>query len=296
MVILTGAGGFIGSVVLGYLNRAGIDAILIDDLPHWEQYKNLANKKFLELHKADLESHTRLLYPPGKVKAVIHLGAITHTSCTSWTDLYKANIESTRFWNNWCIKGNIPFIFASSAAVYGNGEGPLNKYGFSKYVSEQEVRGVILRLFNVYGPNEYHKAVMASVLCGWGLSATRSGPESPADIWLFKDSDKYVRDFIYVEDVARVIMHFLDNYTPGTYDVGTGDPRSFDELADVFIKELGGKKQTKAMPYELSKQYQTHTKADVSALAATGFDVSTLRKIEEGVPEYCKYLKNTTYF
>ena len=204
MIALTGAGGFIGSVILGYLNKQGIkDVYLFDDLPTGDQYKNLVGKQYLGLH-----STKEIVTDIADFECVIHFGANSSTIERDWSSIYQSNVLSTRRWHDLCRENKIKFIFASSAAVYGNGAGPLNHYAFSKLASEQEITdGVILRLFNVYGPNEYHKGRMASTPYQWHtqLSKTKS-------INIFENSSEYFRDFIYVEDVARTVYHFLNNY------------------------------------------------------------------------------------
>ena len=277
MIAITGAGGFIGSVVLGYLNQQGItDVVLFDDLPADDQYKNLVGKKYISLHSTE-----EIFHSPEDVECVIHIGANSNTLERDWSSLYKTNVLSTRKWNQFCIRNDIPFIFTSSAAVYVNGSGPLNQYAFSKLTSENEIDGVILRLFNVYGPNEYHKGRMASTLYHW---------YNQTEINLFNNSVNYIRDFIYVEDVAKVIHHFIQNYKPGTYDVGTGV--SFDTVADI----VGKKKQYIEMPNDLKAQYQTNTCADVSALIQSGFDVGSLLSVEQGIPKYYNYLKTNQIY
>ena len=279
MIAITGAGGFIGSVVLGYLNQQGItDVVLFDDLPADDQYKNLVGKKYISLHSTE-----EIFHSPDDVECVIHIGANSNTLECDWSSLYKTNVLSTRKWNQFCIRNDIPSIFTSSAAVYGNGDGPLNQYAFSKLTSENEIDGVILRLFNVYGPNEYHKGRMASTLYHW---------YNQTEINLFNNSVNYIRDFIYVEDVAKVIHHFIQNYKPGTYDVGTGQGVSFDTVADI----VGKKKQYIEMPNDLKAQYQTNTCADVSALIQSGFDVGSLLSVEQGIPKYYNYLKTNQIY
>jgi len=274
MIALTGAGGFIGSVILGYLNQQGIsDVVLFDDLSIGDQYKNLVGKEYISLHSTE-----EIFNSPDEVECVIHVGANSSTLERDWTSLYKTNVLSTRKWNQFCIRNDIPFIFTSSAAVYGNGAGPLNHYAFSKLTSENEIDGVILRLFNVYGPNEYHKGRMASTIYHW---------YQQEELTLFNNSTNYIRDFIYVEDVAKVVYHFIQNYKPGTYDIGTGKGVSFDTVADI----VGKPKQYIDMPEDLKAQYQTNTCADVGALSGSGFDVGSLHSVEQGILEYYKYLK-----
>ena len=279
MIALTGAGGFIGSVVLGYLNKQGItDVVLFDDLPNTDQYKNLVGKQYISLHSSE-----EMFHSPDDVECVIHIGANSNTLERDWSSLYKTNVLSTRKWNQFCIRNDIPFIFTSSAAVYGNGAGPLNQYAFSKLTSETEIEGAVLRLFNVYGPNEYHKGRMASTLYHWSQQD---------ELTLFNNSIDYIRDFIYVEDVAKVIHHFIQNYKPGIYDVGTGVGISFDTVADI----VGKRKQYIEMPNDLKAQYQTNTCADLVGLSNSGFDVSGLRSVEQGIKLYQSFLDTNKFY
>jgi ADP-L-glycero-D-manno-heptose 6-epimerase len=284
MIAVTGAGGFIGSVLVGYLNTLGIDDIVIfDDLPYDSQFKNLVGKKFISLHSTD-----EIFENAGDLSGVVHLGANANTLEKDWSSLYKTNVLSTRTWNEFCKQNNIPFVFASSAAVYGNGNGPMNHYAFSKMISENELNGVILRLFNVYGPNEYHKARMASTVYHWFRQINETGK-----IKIFENSDKYLRDFIFVEDVAKIIVHFLTkSYVPGIYDIGTGNPASFETVADTLIDLVGhGHKEYIVMPEDLKTQYQTNTCASIESLKSADFDVSTLLPAKQGIARYFSYLK-----
>jgi ADP-L-glycero-D-manno-heptose 6-epimerase len=291
MILLTGAGGFIGSVVLGYLNCKGItDVVVFDDLLDPEQFKNLIGKQFKSMHPHSVDEKLNLL--PDTIDCVIHIGANSNTLEQSWMSLYKTNVQSTRRWSKFCEMNSIPFIFTSSAAVYGNGNGPLNQYAFSKQVSENEIEGVVLRLFNVYGPNEYHKGRMASTIMHWHNKIKQG-----ADVPLFAGSDGYQRDFIYVEDVARIIYHFIQNYRPGVYDVGTGTAVSFSTLADELIKQMGrGNIKDVVMPADLESQYQIYTKADTANLEQSGFDTKSLMPYTEGVRAYITYLDNKLYY
>lgn len=282
MIVITGAGGFIGSVLIGYLNTLGItNLVLFDDLPTGDQFKNLVGKKFISLHSTE-----EYFQDSNGVECVIHLGANSSTLEKDWNSLYRTNVLSTRVWSRFCLQNEIPFIFASSAAVYGNGAGPLNHYAFSKQLSENEVDGVILRLFNVYGPNEYHKGRMASTIYHW-YQQTRA----TNSIELFVGSDQMIRDFIYVEDVAKIIYYFMENYKPGVYDIGTGNSASFETLADVLVKETNADKLYIDMPTDLTQQYQRYTCANLGNLIEAGFDTKQLRAIADAVPEYCRYLK-----
>jgi ADP-L-glycero-D-manno-heptose 6-epimerase len=287
MIALTGAGGFIGSIILGYLNSQGINnVVLFDDLPHGDQFKNLVGKKYSSLHSTD-----EIFQDPSRIECVIHVGANASTLEKDWSRLYLTNVLSTRKWNRFCLDNNIPFIFTSSAAVYGNGQGPLNHYAFSKLISENEISGVILRLFNVYGPNEYHKGRMASTIYHWHQQLIEN-----FHLKIFEDSGQYLRDFIYVEDVAKVVYHFIKNYQPGIYDIGTGTAVSFENVATELLNNAPGEIIKIKMPDDLKAQYQKHTCADISTLKETGFDVKELRSVERGIKDYTSYLKNLTYY
>jgi ADP-L-glycero-D-manno-heptose 6-epimerase len=289
MIALTGAGGFIGSVVLGYLNKKGItDIYLFDDLPTGDQFKNLIGKQYLGLH-----STKEIVSDLSDFEGVIHIGANSSTLERDWSSIYNTNVSSTRRWHDLCREHGKKFIFTSSAAVYGNGAGPLNHYAFSKHVSEQEITdGVILRLFNVYGPNESHKGRMASTIYHWYHQLQQDGK-----IKIFENSNNYYRDFIYVEDVARTVYHFINNYQPGTYDVGTGESVNFESIANIVINEFGsGEKEYIPMPSDLKAQYQLDTKANTSGLVDAGLDVAEFFEAWQGIKEYIKYLKsNQTY-
>jgi ADP-L-glycero-D-manno-heptose 6-epimerase len=289
MIALTGAGGFIGSVILGYLNKQGItDVYLFDDLPKGDQYRNLIGKKYLGLYSTkEIVTNIR------DFDCVIHFGANSSTLERDWSSVYETNVLSTRHWHNLCQENNTKFIFASSAAVYGNGQGPLNHYAFSKLASEQEItNGVVLRLFNVYGPNEYHKDRMASTVYHWFNQLRET-----SQIKIFENSKNYQRDFIYVEDVARTVYHFLNNYKEGIYDLGTGNSVDFESIANIIIEECGqGAKEFIPMPADLKSQYQTSTKADIEYLKEAGVDVDTFLEPWEGIREYMKYLKTTQIY
>jgi ADP-L-glycero-D-manno-heptose 6-epimerase len=283
MIALTGAGGFIGSVILKHLNDAGIDDVYVfDDLPQNEQFKNLIGKKYISLHSTD-EIVTDIKH----FDAVIHFGANSSTLERNWSNIYQTNVVSTRSWHDLCVEHDKKFIFASSAAVYGNGQGPLNHYAFSKLASEQEItNGIVLRLFNVYGPNEYHKGRMASTIYHWFQQLRESG-----EIKIFQGSNQYYRDFIYVEDVAKIVLHFLQDYQPGIYDLGTGNAVSFEDVADILIGEYGsGIKTYIEMPSDLKSQYQKLTCADIEFLKSAA-PVNFL-DIKQGIQTYLKYLKN----
>jgi ADP-L-glycero-D-manno-heptose 6-epimerase len=287
MIIVTGAGGFIGSVMVGYLNSLGItDVIAIDDMTNPTQYKNLIGKQFTLASLSEVEMVMRM--PPDLIKGVIHMGAISDTLANNWPDFYKLNVLSTRQWANACAELNIPFVFASSAAIYGNGAGPLNQYAFSKYVSEMEIsdRAACLRFFNVYGPNEYHKGRMASTIMHW-FNQSKDGP-----IKVFENSDRYFRDFVYVEDICKACYWMIQNYRPGVFDLGTGESCSFESIARTITDDI----EYIPMPDDLKNQYQTDTKADMRLLTTIGFDATIMRNAKQGIKDYLEYLKSNKYY
>lgn len=288
MIVITGAAGFVGSVMVGYLNKLGIDDIIcVDDMIFENQYKNLIGKQFYKLYSTSNQ------IVENKIDTVIHLGANSNTLEKDWSLIYKQNIESTRFWYDFCQKNKAKFIFSSSAAVYGNGSGPLNHYAFSKQLSENEIKdSVVLRLFNVYGPNEYHKSRMSSTICHWYQQYTKNN-----SINLFENSHMFRRDFIYVEDMAKIIYFFINNFFPGVYDAGTGVAKSFEELSVQFINNFkSSSKEYIKMPDDLKSQYQTYSCADITALKNAGFDVENFQNIEQGTENYCIFLKENLYY
>jgi ADP-L-glycero-D-manno-heptose 6-epimerase len=281
MIVLTGAAGFIGSVVLGYLNQKGLYDIILVDSPR-APLRNLGGKYYW-----DIKTYDTPLTEFKSVQAVIHIGANADTLEKDQGSIDRTNITSTRQWNQFCKERQIPFIFTSTAAVYGNGQGPLNLYANSKLISEQEIDAVILRLFNVYGPNEYHKGRMASTPYHW-FNQLYAGKK----LQLFENSSEYKRDFVWVEDVAKTVYHFLNNYQPGVYDLGAGISCSFEGIADTMIRSLGfGEKEYIPMPKDLAAQYQKNTCADVTQLIKAGVAVNDFLAPWEGIPEYLNYLK-----
>ena len=289
MIILTGAGGFIGSVVLGYLNSQRVtDIIIVDDLPYENQYKNLIGKQYNRLVSIDdIDAIDE------NITGVIHIGANANTLETNWSSIYATNVKSTRKWNVFCKQRKIPFIFTSSASVYGNGSGPMNQYAFSKLLSENEVEGVVLRLFNVYGPNEYHKGRMASTILHWFGQINET-----EEITIFENSKNYFRDFVWVEDIAKTIYHFMfENYQPGIYDLGSGSSMDFETVADLVISNTNkGKKRFVDMPDDLKKQYQINTLADTKSLTKSGLDVKSFTQVHEGIAAYIDYLAKDRYY
>lgn len=287
-VVITGATGFIGSVTLGHFNKNGITDIMLYDLViTGEQMYNLSDKRYVSLNEPVLDD----------CSMVIHIGANANTLATNQHSIYETNVTSTEKWADFCLTRNIPLIFTSTAATFGNGAGPLNLYAESKVAAEEMLRRkmdnglrcAILRLFNVYGPNEYHKGRMASTIFHWynQLQKTQS-------LSIFHNSSNFYRDFIYVEDVASTILTLYKQFTSGTYQLGTGNAVNFETVADTLLSRLGGQKRYITMPDDLKKQYQTYTQADVDELN-TIIDSSKFKNIHQGIDEYLTYLNSQIY-
>ena len=293
--IVTGAAGMIGSAVVRYLNDQGhTNLILVDDLKQNEKWKNLVGKQFIDIisrHKI----FDWLQGREGEIDAIIHLGACSDTVETNVDYLLDNNFRFTTRLAEWALSHNKRFIYASSAATYGDGSlgfnddestlenlRPLNPYAFSKQLVDLWMKreGVLkrvvgLKYFNVFGPNEYHKGRMASMVLKMKEKAQVEGV-----IHLFKSNDpKYtdggqMRDFIYVKDAARMTCAFLKpeyQNVGGIYNVGQGVPTTWNLLADALFQSL--QKKTNIiyidMPPELARQYQNFTCASMHKLNNT---------------------------
>ena len=315
MIVVTGALGFIGSCMVKVLNDANIEVVAVDDFYKDKKDPNLENKQIREwTHRDIFLPWFEMQY--AKIDAVFHLGARTDTAELDTKIFDELNVEySKRIWNI-CTKHNIPLVYASSAATYGLGEhgykddhdvldqlSPLNPYGdskneFDKWALNQEKSPPFwagLKFFNVYGPNEYHKKRMASVIfhtykqvCATGtMKLFRSHRED------FKDGEQK-RDFIYVKDVVQVCKWLMDNKPDnGLYNLGTGEARTFYDLAANTFKAMDKKVDISFIdtPQDIREKYQYFTEADMSKLRNAGYknDFFTL---EEGVEDYVSnYLK-----
>ncbi len=309
-VILTGGAGFIGSCMLRTLNDAGCDDVIVaDNIASTEKWKNLVNKRYIEyFNKTDFL--TRL--PEIKdVSAVIHLGACSATTEKDFDYLYGNNLNYSKTLWSYCAEKEIPFLYASSAATYGDGsEGfddkcdikklrPLNGYGYSKqlfdlWVEKQAKRPpqhVGMKFFNVYGPNEYFKGSMASVI----FHSFNALKESDS-IKLFKSylpeyaHGEQKRDFVYVKDICSAMNFFLEHPDKsGLFNIGTGHAQSFNDLATAVFNALGRKISIKYidMPEGLRAKYQYFTEADMEKLCAVGYD-KPFATLEEGAGDYVR--------
>ena len=311
MIVITGAAGFIGSYLAGWwADRGRTDLVLVDDFSNDAKRPNwTARRHARRLDRDDAPAALTEMAPD--IEAVVHLGARTDTLERDTTLLDRLNTQSTVAWWRFCTEHGIPLLYASSAAVYGNGDlgygeeadldalAPLNAYGQSKldadrHVLDQEAAPPLragVRLFNVYRPNEYHKGRMASVV----LHATRQA-RSNGVVKLFRShradcaDGEQTRDFVDVRDVARVIDHFVAHRPPsGIYNLGTGTDRSFNDLARAVFTALDIDERIEYfdMPADLRDQYQYHTRADIAKLRAAGYD-ARFTTLEDGVMRYVR--------
>jgi len=321
MIVVTGAAGFIGSCLVSRLNQEGFaDVIAVDDFSHEAKENNLQGKLIAkEIHRDVFPEW--LMDNSKQVKFVFHIGARTDTTEFDVAIFDRLNLHySQKLWNI-CSDAGIPFVYASSAATYGEGEFgydddhaqfpkllPLNPYGWSKqqfdlWVLEQKKQPPFwagLKFFNVYGPNEYHKARMASVIFHAFNQINNSG-----EVKLFRShrpeyKDGWqLRDFVYVKDVVEVCMYLMKNKVPSSiYNLGTGSARSFYDLAAATFKALH--KETKInfidIPADIRDKYQYFTEANMQKLIDTGY-TKAFTSLEDGVKDYVKnYLADHRYF
>lgn len=324
--IVTGAAGFIGSNLVKALNERGEHNIIaVDNLSNADKFKNLIDCEIADyLDKTEFLHKLREGYFDGLVVAVLHQGACSNTMETDGRYMMENNYQYSLELLNYCQTEEIPFLYASSASVYGNGpvfcegrehEAPLNVYAYSKFLFDQIVRRrwakrqaqiVGLRYFNVYGARENHKGRMASVAYHFFNQYRADGK-----VKLFEGCDGYenggqLRDFVSVEDVVKVNMHFLDNpQKAGIFNLGTGKAQSFNEVAVSTINTLrkaeGNAPLTLAelkqqelisyvpFPQQLVGKYQSYTQADITALRNCGYDTPFLT-VEQGVSRYVEHL------
>ncbi len=316
MIIVTGGAGFIGSAVLWALNERGVDDILVvDNLGLSDKWKNLVNRRFTEyMHRdvfLDEVLHTGLARKP---RAIIHMGACSATTERDAEFLMRNNVQFSKELCRYAIKVGARFIQASSAATYGDGSlgfsdnpggipdlRPLNMYGYSKQLFDlwairEELLGriAILKFFNVYGPNEYHKESMRSVAVKTYEQIRDKGGMTlfKSDRPDYKDGEQ-VRDFVYVKDCARIIAWLaLDkDDVNGVFNVGTGKARSFNDLARAVFAALKREPVISYadMPAELAGKYQYYTQADMSALTAAGYRTEDMYSLEAGVADYVQH-------
>ena len=309
MIIVTGGAGFIGSCVVRTLNDAGRDDIIIvDNIAETDKWMNMRNKRYFKyVHKSRFLGE---LPNYENVEAIVHMGAQSSTTERNFDYLWKNNFEYTKALWNYCAEKQISFIYASSAATYGDGSQgfddkkdidcllPLNGYGYSKQLFDLWVRHQAkaypkqyagLKFFNVYGPNEYFKGSMASmVFHGFNQIMT------DGEIRLFKSCNPnyedggQLRDFVYVKDICSVIQWLLEHpKVSGLFNVGTGRAQSFRELAEETFRALNMKPNIRYidMPEKLRGKYQYFTQANMEKLQSWGYD-KPFADLEKGVRDY----------
>lgn len=319
MIVVTGGAGFIGSAFVWKLNREGIDDIVIvDRLGMSEKWKNLVNLRFIEYIKKD--DFLQMIYAdqvPFKADAVVHMGACSSTTERDADYLWMNNYLYTCRLADWALRNQVRFIYASSAATYGDGTmgfadddalipglRPINMYGYSKQVfdlwvlkqqAEKKVAGI--KFFNVFGPNEYHKGDMASVIFKSFNQIRETGR-----VRLFKSYRKeygdgeQVRDFVYVKDCVDILWWLLEHVeVNGIFNLGTGKARSWNDLVRAVFAAMGMKPEVEYidMPQGLSGQYQYFTEAKMDKLRATGCPLA-FRSLEDAVQDYvANYLQKS---
>ncbi|MEH6502867.1 MAG: ADP-glyceromanno-heptose 6-epimerase [Cycloclasticus sp.] len=310
MMIVTGGAGFIGSNILQGLNARGIENILVvDDLTDGTKFKNMVDARIADYMDKDdfLDSLLGGDFEESSIEAVFHQGACSSTTEWDGQFMMENNYEYSKTLLHFCQAHQIPFIYASSASVYGGGsvfkedlanESPLNVYGYSKFLFDEYVRAqtltsqvVGLRYFNVYGPREQHKGSMASVAFHLNNQLLEKG-----EIKLFAGCDGYgdgeqVRDFVYVDDVVDVNLWFLDNpRASGIFNCGTGRSQPFNDVANAVLDyHQKGNLSYIPFPDHLVGHYQSFTEADLTALRTAGYK-QEFKTVDEGVKCYMAWL------
>lgn len=322
MIIVTGGAGFIGSAIVWRLNQLGKDDIVIvDELGNEDKWKNLVGLKFADfIHKDDFIS---MILDEGisfDVESIIHMGANSSTTEKDADHLFSNNYEYTKELCKYALWRDIRFIYASSAATYGNGSlgfdddenkletlRPLNMYGYSKQLFDVWAKRngalnkiVGLKYFNVYGPNEYHKEDMRSVVHKAFEQVRDAGK-----VRLFKSKNKdykdggQMRDFIYVKDAVDMTLFFLDKKDKnGIFNVGTGKARTWNDLVKALFDAVGKPINIEYidLPQHLTEKYQYFTEASLSKIRSAGYKQPTTT-LEEGVTDYVKnYLLKNSYW
>ena len=321
MLIVTGAAGFIRSALVAKLNQDGFkDLILVDDFSFQEKNKNLEGKVYSQ--KVERSEFVQWLDENQKiVQGIFHLGARTDTTEFDWDIFLDLNLNYSKDVFNACVKYSIPLVYASSAATYGGGElgykddhkaidklKPLNPYGdskneFDKWLLAQDKFPPFwagLKFFNVYGPNEFHKSRMASVVFHAfnQITATEGMKLFRSHNLDYKDGEQ-LRDFVYVKVVVEVCTFLMSTRkSSAIYNLGTGKARTFLDLVKATFKALGKEEKISFIntPEDIRDKYQYFTEADMTKLYDAGFD-KKFTSLEDGVSDYVKnYLSTKAYY
>ena len=322
--IVTGAAGFIGSNLVKALNDRGVsDIVAVDDLTQADKFHNLVDCEIADyLDRFDfLDRFARGEF--GKVDAVLHQGACSDTMESDGRYMMENNYRYSLRLLDACATQGVPFLYASSAATYGAGprfvedrgaERPLNVYGYSKFLFDQVVRKRLadtthqiagFRYFNVYGPRESHKGRMASVAFHNFNQFGADGRVKLFEGWAGYGDGMQQRDFVSVDDVVKVNLHFLDHGTSGIYNLGTGRAQTFNDVASAVVNSrrrheglppmtldqmvADGSIEYVPFPEALKGKYQSFTQADIGRLRAAGYGAAFLT-VEEGVSRYADWL------
>ena len=326
-IIVTGAAGFIGSNIVKALNRRGeTDIIAVDNLTNGHKFRNLADcdiAHYLDKHEFIRQVREHLV--PHDIRAVFHQGACSNTMEHNGQYMMENNYQYSLDLLDWCQDERIPFLYASSAAVYGKGtafreeralEKPLNVYGYSKFLFDQVVRRRIaqgltaqvvgFRYFNVYGMREQHKGRMASVAYHHFTQYRSQGYVNLFGAYENYGNGEHSRDFVSVEDVAKVNLYFFDNFEKsGIFNLGTGRSQPFNDLAAATVNacraaegkpklslaELVEQQLIRYIPFpeDLVGKYQSFTQADTEKLRAAGY-ADDFYTVEQGVERYVAWL------
>ncbi len=317
-VIVTGAAGFIGSCLVWKLNQAGITDILAVDELSDAKWPNLLGKDFSDYLDKDAFLTRVLTDSLGKWDALVHLGACSSTTVTDAQYVLSVNYEYSKTLAEWALKNRVRFLYASSGATYGDGSlgfsdadetsrklAPLNLYGFSKYLFDRWVidrrltdKVAGFKFFNVFGPNEYHKGEMRSV-----VAKSYERIQQDGRIVLFKShrpdykDGEQKRDFVYVKDIVEIMRWFLERPDKnGIFNLGTGRARTFNDLVGALFTALKLPPQIGYIdtPENIREKYQYFTQADISKLRAAGC-AHQFMELEAAVADYAGYLKNNSY-
>ncbi|MDR1928744.1 MAG: ADP-glyceromanno-heptose 6-epimerase [Endomicrobium sp.] len=316
MIILTGGAGFIGSCFLWKLNSEGIkDILVVDHFGSGEKWKNLSCKNYYNYMEKNDFLNAVIKKQILKPDIVIHLGACSSTTFSDASYYIKNNYEYSKILALWAFECGAYFMYASSAATYGDGKfgfgddlettkklSPLNIYGFTKHmfdlwlINNNYIDKVIgLKFFNVFGPNEYHKGNMRSVICKSFYDILKNG-----SIKLFKSynlnyfNGEQCRDFIYIKDVVNAMYFFFKNpLKRGIFNLGTGKPKTWNDIAKSIFMILGKKEKIKYidMPDYVKIKYQYFTKANILNLRDNGYNEQFM-ELRDSIEDYYFYLRN----